>query len=182
MTSFVKILPHYTHEDYCQMEGRWELIEGIPWAMSPTPLPRHQWTSANVKYQLIDAIKKSKCKNCKVYDFIDIKIAEDTILQPDAVVVCKEINKPFLDFPATIVVEILSPSTAMKDRNNKFYIYQTQQIPYYLIIDVDKNEVEIYHLKEDGKYQLETVAPANIYIFKLDDNCSVKLPITNIWQ
>ena len=158
------------------------MIEGIPWAMSPTPLLKHQWKSVNVKYELKAAIKKSKCKNCKVYDFIDIKIAEDTIVQPDAVVVCKEINKPFLDFPATIVVEILSPFTAMKDRNNKFYIYQTQKIPYYLIIDVDKKEVEIYHLKEDGKYQLETFAPANTYIFKLDDNCSVKLLLDNIWK
>jgi len=182
MISAVKILPHYTYEDYCQWEGRWELIEGIPYAICPAPIPRHQWISANVKYELKAAIKKSKCKKCKVYDFIDIKIAEDTILQPDAVVVCKDINKPFLDFPATIVVEILSPTTAMKDRNNKFYIYQTQKIPYYLIIDDDKNEVEIYNLKEDGKYQLETVAPANTYIFKLDDNCSVKLPLGNIWE
>ncbi len=87
-----------------------------------------------------------------MYNFIDIKVADDTILQPDAVVVCKDISKPFLDFPATIVVEILSPSTAMKDRNNKFYIYQSQKISYYLIIDADKNEIEIYHLKDDGNY------------------------------
>jgi Uma2 family endonuclease len=76
-----------------------------------------------------------------VYDFIDIKVAEDTILQPDALVVCNEIIKPFLDFPAAIVVEVLSPSTAIKDRNNKFYIYQSQKIPYYIIVDTDKNEV-----------------------------------------
>jgi Uma2 family endonuclease len=182
MSSAVKILPHYTYEDYCQWEGRWELIEGIPYAMSPAPIPRHQWISVNIKYELKDAIKKSKCKKCKVYDFIDIKVTEDTILQPDAVVVCKEINKPFLDFPATIVVEILSPSTAMKDRNNKFYIYQTQKIPYYIIIDVDKNEVEIYNLQENGKYQLEIIAPSNDYIFHLDDNCTIELPLANIWE
>ena len=91
--------------------------------MSPAPVPRHQWVSSNIKAELRNAIKKAICKNCKVYDCIDIKVADDTILQPDAVVVCKEINKPFLDFAATIVVEILSPSTVIKDRNNKFYIY-----------------------------------------------------------
>lgn len=182
MSSAVKILPHYTYEEYCKWEGRWELIEGVPYAMSPAPMPRHQWISNNVKYQLTKAIKKSSCKNCKVYDFIDIKISEDTILQPDAVVVCKEITKPFLDFPAALVVEILSPATAMKDRNNKFYFYQSQKIPYYLIIDVDKNTIEIYHLKEDGKYQVEKISPAKPYRFILDSNCSVNVVLDNIWE
>lgn len=160
MLSAIKILPHYTYEEYCQCEGRWELIEGIPYAMCPASAPRHQWVSSNIKGEIRNALKKAGCKNCKVYNFIDIKVADDTILQPDAVVVCKDISKPFLDFPATIVVEMLSPSTAMKDRNNKFYIYQSQKIPYYLIIDADKNEIEIYHLKDDGNYQLEKIPPA----------------------
>jgi hypothetical protein len=37
-----KILPHYTYEDYCRWEGQWELIDGIPYAMSPMPRPQHQ--------------------------------------------------------------------------------------------------------------------------------------------
>ncbi len=41
--SAVKLLPYYTYEDYCRWEGRWELIDGIPFAMSPAPTPRHQW-------------------------------------------------------------------------------------------------------------------------------------------
>ncbi|TCK06622.1 hypothetical protein [Phorcysia thermohydrogeniphila] len=28
-------LPHYTYEDYKHWEGKWELIEGIPYAMCP---------------------------------------------------------------------------------------------------------------------------------------------------
>jgi Uma2 family endonuclease len=181
MTAPVKILPHYTYDEYAKWEGRWELIEGIPYAMSPAPIPRHQWVSANVKGELRDNIKKAGCKHCKVYDFIDIKTADDTVLQPDAVVVCKEIKKPFLDFPAAIVVEILSPSTAMKDRNNKFYIYQAFKIPYYIIIDVEKNSSEIYHLKADDKYALENVID-NTYPFILDDTCTVNINLSKIWE
>jgi len=182
MSSAIKILPHYTYEEYRQWEGRWEIIEGIPYAMTPTPLPGHQWINSNIKFELKDAIKKSGCKNCKVYDFIDIKVSDDTVLQPDAVVVCKEINKPFLDFPAALVVEILSPSTAMKDRNNKFYIYQSQKIAYYLIIDIDKNEIEIYRLDADGKYELEKVSTTESYPFILDKNCTVNIVLNNIWE
>lgn len=182
MSSAIKILPHYTYADYCLWEGRWEIIEGIPYAMSPAPNPRHQWVSSNIKGELRNAIKKTGCKNCKVYDFIDIMVSDDTVLQPDAVVVCGEINKAFLDFPAAIVVEILSPSTAIKDRNNKFNAYQYQKIPYYIIIDVEKNEIEIYHLKEDEKYYLENISSDLPYSFHLDDSCSVDVQMKNIWE
>ena len=42
MEAKVLNLPHYTYDDYCQWEGRWELIGGIPFAMSPLPVPVHQ--------------------------------------------------------------------------------------------------------------------------------------------
>ena len=111
MSSAVKILPHYTYEDYCNWEGRWELIDGIPYAMSPAPIPGHQMIAANLIYEFKDAIKKNECRHCKVYDFIDVKISEDTILQPDVSIVCKPITKNFLDFPAALVVEILESLT-----------------------------------------------------------------------
>jgi Uma2 family endonuclease len=182
MSSAVKILPHYTYDEYCLWEGRWELIEGIPYAMSPSPSPLHQWICSNIKGELRNAVKKSGCKDCKVYDFIDIKISEDTILQPDALVVCKPITKAFLDFPPSLVVEILSPSTAMKDRNNKFHIYQVQKISYYLTIDPDKQEVEIYKLNSEGKYILEKTDPALPFTFAFDGDCSAELILSNIWD
>ena len=182
MSSLAKVLPHYTYEEYCQWEGRWEIIEGIPYSMSPAPIPRHQKIANRIKYELTGAIIKSGCKECTVYDFLDIKIAEDTVVQPDALIVCKEIVKRFLDFPAALVVEVLSPSTVMKDRNNKFYIYQSQKIPYYIIIDADKNEIEVYHLKEDGKYQLEKITLTDPYNFILDEGCSIDVILNNIWS
>jgi hypothetical protein len=42
MAGAIKILPHYTYSDYEQWEGQWELIDGIPYAMSPLPVPKHQ--------------------------------------------------------------------------------------------------------------------------------------------
>lgn len=182
MDSRFTILPHYTYKDYCKWEGRWEVINGIPYAMSPAPVPKHQWVASNIKGELRNAIKKSGCKNCKVYDFIDVVVKDDTIVQPDALIVCKEITKPFLDFPAALVVEILSPSTAMKDRNNKFYIYQSQKIPYYLIVDADKNTVEIYCLNTEEKYELIPSIQNQPFTFTLDENCKIDVLLDNIWE
>jgi hypothetical protein len=38
----IEDLPHYTYDDYVQWEGNWEIINGIPYAMSPAPSKKHQ--------------------------------------------------------------------------------------------------------------------------------------------
>jgi Uma2 family endonuclease len=182
MESALRILPHYTYQDYLEWEGRWEIIEGIPYAMSPAPTPRHQWLKVNVMSELRNAIKKSKCGHYKVYDFIDFKPQEDIVIQPDALIVCGEIEKNFLDFPPALVVEILSPSTALKDRNNKYVIYEAQKIPYYLIVDPDKNTIEIYKLNQEQKYISESFDSAIPYQFHLTDGCMIDVTPSNIWQ
>ena len=92
-----KYLPNYTYEDYCQWEGQWELIEGIPFAMSPMPEPIHQTAKGNLYANFEIALKKS-CKDCKAYLPIDWKIKESTILQPDLLIVCQKIEKKVFRF------------------------------------------------------------------------------------
>ena len=179
--SAVKLLPYYTYDDYCHWEGRWELIEGIPFAMSPAPTPRHQWIVANIICEFLTLIKKLGYKQCKVFSFLETKIKEDTIVRSDCSVVCKPIAKKFLDFPAALVVEILSPVTALKDRHTKFSIYEKFGIKYYMIVDEEKNEIEIYSLV-DSKYSLQPVNTDSTFIFTLDDDCRIELLLNNIWE
>ena len=86
------------------------------------------------------------CKNSKTYQPIDYRVADDTIVQPDMLVVCGEITKKYLDFPPALVAEILSPVTALKNRHSKFSIYEKQGIAYYIIISPETEEAEIYQL------------------------------------
>lgn len=173
-----KIIPHYTYEDWIHWEGSWELIEGHPIAMSPAPTPRHQKVSAKIISQLTSAVEKSKCQHCTVYNFIDYKIEEDTIVQPDILIVCGEIEKKYLDFPPAFVVEILSPATALKDRHTKFDLYQHQKVKYYLIVDLDKEIIEIFEM-HNGKYV--QASRTNPYMFNLTDSCSIKPNLSNIF-
>lgn len=177
----VKLLPYYTYEDYCNWEGRWELIDGIPFAMSPAPIPRHQWLAANIMTEFRVAIRKAKCKHCKVYDFIDVKVKEDTILQPDCLIVCSPISKKFLDFPPALVVEILSPATALKDRHTKFSIYEKFGIKYYIIVDEKREEAEAFRL-DNSEYVPEKFSPKNPLTFYLDTDCKIDLLFQNIWE
>ncbi|WP_262915581.1 Uma2 family endonuclease [Niabella ginsengisoli] len=58
MSSVNKLLPHYTYEDWVLWEGKWELIDGIPYAMSPSPMPRHQRIAAELRYEFTSALKE----------------------------------------------------------------------------------------------------------------------------
>jgi Uma2 family endonuclease len=110
-----KHLPHYTYEDYKHWEGRWELIQGIPFAMSPQPSFQHQRVSQRIAYELERALEG--CTRCRAVLPVDWKIAEDTIVQPDNMLVCREVTNPsYLEKPPVLVFEVLSASTEQKDR------------------------------------------------------------------
>jgi Uma2 family endonuclease len=179
----VNILPHYTYDDYCLWEGRWEIIDGIPYAMSPTPSIRHQWITGNIIGELRSALMVNGCNSgCKVLNLVDIKITEDTVVQPDATVVCGETGKLYLDFPPVIAVEVLSPSSKIKDRNAKFDRYQKFGVPYYMIVDADINQVEIFRLSEEKVYIKQLPDSSNSFTFQLTDHCNIFLSLSRIWE
>lgn len=94
-------------------------------------------------------------------------------------VVCGEITKKYLDFPPALVVEILCPATALKDRHSKYSIYESQGIPYYLIVDPDAEQVEIYKMN-GGVYSLDKNGKLFSYQFSLG-GCSATIDFKEIW-
>lgn len=174
-----KIIPHYTYDDWIHWEGKWELIDGHPIAMSPTPVPPHQRAAAELITELTLALRKSSCKKCKVYDSLDYKITDDTILVPDILIICGDVKKKYLDFAPVLIVEILSPSTALRDRNTKYDLYREQGVEYYLIVDVDKKSIEVYRLQGE-QYSLQ--ATDSSYIFQLNDDCPIIPDMSSIFN
>ena len=177
MAGTARILPHYTYVDYEHWSDQWELIEGIPHAMSPLPIPKHQRIATRLTSQFFNQLEN--CLGCAVYQPLDYRIADDTILQPDMLVVCGEIVKNYLDFSPALVVEILSPSTALKDRHTKYAIYQSEKIPYYLIISPDTEEVEVFQL-ENGEYKLKNKSHSFEHQFDFG-TCSATIDFNKIW-
>ena len=59
---------YYTFEDYQHWQGDWELIEGMPYAMTPSPTVTHQTVALNVasliKLNLNN--QSNHCENCSV--------------------------------------------------------------------------------------------------------------------
>ena len=65
-----------------------------------------------------------------------------------------ERRKPtYLDGPADVVVEIVSPESAAHDRGEKFYEYEAASIPEYWLIDPVRQQAEFYLLGADGLFR-----------------------------
>ncbi|MEI9959055.1 MAG: Uma2 family endonuclease [Ferruginibacter sp.] len=173
-----RLIPHYTYEDWKLWEGKWELHEGYPIAMSPAPVPEHQRVANNIKTEFTFALKN--CEDCVVYDPIDCVIADDVIFIPDALIVCKPITKKYLDFTPALVVEVLAPSTALRDRVTKYAVYEKQGVKYYLIIDVEKRAVEIFENK-NGAFEIAHISNNNFNFLLGEQGCSGNINLEEIW-
>ena len=171
-------IPKYTYEDYQHWEDPWELIEGIPYAMTPLPSIRHQNLSGNIHFQLKSLLKT--CGQCRAFLPINWKISEDTILQPDNCVVCDEIVENYLTHAPILIFEILSPSTALKDKNIKYQLYQEQGVQYYIIVNPQTNGAEVFELKKQSYEKLADVRNETI-LFNLGE-CQISFDFSQIWD
>ena len=64
------------------------------------------------------------------------------------------LKKTFLDGPADLVVEIISPESRARDRGDKFFEYEAGGIPEYWLIDPIREQAEFYQRGENGIYRL----------------------------
>ena len=111
---------------------------------------------------------------------LDGKINEKTVVQPDLMIICNDFATAFLEFPPSIVIEILSPSTSYKDRHEKYELYQEQQVKYYLIIDPDFNKIEIYELAVN-EYHPVAVSPGK-FEFLPENKCTISVDFDGVFD
>lgn len=69
----------------------------------------------------------------------------------------------YLDGPADLVVEIISPESVGRDRGDKFYEYEAAGIPEYWLLDPQARRAEFYQLDAAGVYQLTAPDQEGIY-------------------
>ena len=161
----------YTYADYLTWldDKRRELINGFVHLMTPAPRRRHQGISFIIGGYFFNYLKN---KNCKAYTApFDVRFPKKgetadekiyTVVQPDISVICDQ-NK--LDDRGCIgapdlIIEILSPSTAKKDMNDKFDLYQESGVKEYWIVNPNDENINVFFLDKNGKYQLYTYRPA----------------------
>ncbi len=169
--------PRYTYNDYKNWKEDWELIDGYPMQMLPSATSSHNKVQLNLIFQLKTGLKSldPDC-NCSLFFELDWKINQETVVRPDIMVVCGQMNSDFLEMPPVLIVEIVSPTSVKKDRNIKFELYRENGVKYYILADYTKKTIEIFQLIDNLYKQVE------ITTFNIDKDCNVTLDFDNIWS
>ena len=177
MSEAVEMKKMTIEEYYALPEGtRAELIYGVIYDMSPSPLRIHQDISEELNFKIKSFVKKNK-GNCKVYSApFDVKLNEDTVVQPDISVICdntKLTDKGCSGAP-DFIIEIAS-SNALNDYVRKLNLYAESGVREYWIVDPRTEKVKVYLLEEDyavKQYKFTDDVPVNIYGGELTINIS----------
>jgi Uma2 family endonuclease len=156
----VKELKHYTYDEFIKLNNdetkRMELIFGQIYMMAGASAI-HQKIVGNIFFHL-------RSKNITTCDLMiapfDIKLRVDNqinVVQPDVMMFCEE--------DLCGVFEVLSKSTAYKDKKIKKRLYKQAKIKEYFIIDGNNKIVEKFTLV-GNEYKLE--------VFGEDDEMEIK--------
>lgn len=144
----------FTYEDYLrwQDEERWEIIGGEAYLMTPAPSIRHQKISLRISALFAQFFKGRGCSAFAAPT--DVVFDEQNVVQPDLLVVCDQskITENNIKGPPDLIVEILSPSTALKDKREKKSLYERFGVREYLIVYPAEDLVERLVLGDDGRY------------------------------
>lgn len=133
-----------------------EKMDGVIYDMSPSPSFIHGIINSNIHTIIKQGLKNSVCLvSMENLDFKYHPDVNDDYLCPDIMVICdrKHLKGGAYSGIPKFVVEVLSPSTAKRDRAEKKDIYEQTGVEEYWIVS-PRGAVEIYYL-ENGKYVLD---------------------------
>jgi len=124
--------------------NRYECIGG-ELLVTPSPRPVHVIAQELLREELNQALRAAG-ESLRVFNAEqDFHPTATDLVQPDLFVLRKRATASMrLDSPGCVVlvVEVLSPSTAARDRGIKRLLYQRAGVPEYWIVDVDARRIE----------------------------------------
>jgi Uma2 family endonuclease len=127
---------------------RFELVDGVL-LVSPLPRPRHQLAAT----QLAVLLHPVRPEGTQFYcPSIAWRVSESTVFEPDGILVrLSEVFDRGLDGTPLLVIEILSPSTRLRDLGLKRRAYEEAGLPWYWIVNADKPRLTVLRLV-DGRF------------------------------
>ncbi len=145
-----RVLENYTFEDYLNIDSttqeRVELIFGKIYMMAGASA-LHQDTVGSIFFHLkLISKEKNRCLP-RVAPF-DLKLelnGEINVVQPDLMLFCED-EKP------CAVFEVLSPSTALKDKSVKKELYEKSGILEYFLVNAEYKIIDKFELI-DSEYK-----------------------------
>jgi Uma2 family endonuclease len=154
---------HWTYADYLTWpdDERWEIIDGVAYAMTPAPTTAHQRILRNLAFAINVQLDG---KDCELFLApFDVRLSQnkqqsdnyiETVVQPDIIIVCdsSKIDDRGCNGAPELVIEILSPSTSKYDLSEKRYLYERHAVGEIWFVHPLDKMIMIFYLQENGKY------------------------------
>ncbi len=101
-------------------------------------------------------------KPCRVFSSdmkLTIASANNATYYPDVMVVCDRTDSdPYVKQKPCLLIEVLSPSTAMLDRREKLFNYQQlASLQEYVLVSQSEVKVELYRRDRDGGWLVQSL-------------------------
>ncbi|MCD8118494.1 MAG: Uma2 family endonuclease [Lachnospiraceae bacterium] len=164
----------YTVRDYYALpeDERVELIDGWFYDMA-SPSFRHEMIGGEIYVAFRDYIRKKDGKCIALNASMDTQVdrTDKTILQPDVFILCDQDKRRRSSIYGApdLMVEILSPSTAIKDKTIKLDKYRESGVREYWIVDPEEKEVLVYRFPDTKfdvlptRYTFKDEVPVGIF-------------------
>lgn len=87
--------------------------------------------------------------------------------EPDILFIAQEhldrLKETYVEGPADLVVEIVSPESRLRDRGEKYAEYEMGGVREYWLIDPEERQADFYELDERGRYRRREPDSEGIY-------------------
>jgi Uma2 family endonuclease len=131
--------------------NRYEILDG-ELVTTPRPPIYHQIVSGNLTARL-DAHVSRNSLGTLLFAPVAVRLDETTIVQPDLLFVAADrahiVNELSIDAAPNLLIEILSPSTAKRDRTVKAQLYAKLGVDHYWIVDPEAQQIEAFEREGD---------------------------------
>ena len=150
----------FTYDDYLNTpeDKRYELLDGDLVALS-SPEEFHQRVSILLGTKLVQFAVENHLGRVYHAPF-DVVLSDLNVAQPDLIFVSNEradiITPANIQGAPDLVVEILSPSTATRDKTIKRSLYARHGITEYWMVDLTEKTITVLRLGEHGFEDVDT--------------------------
>lgn len=144
----------WTYEEFARLptsgSTRYEVIAG-ELVVTPGPWMRHQRIVGKL-YQTLVAFVEAERLGEVFLGPLDILFGVGDYLEPDLTFVRRDhahlLAERGIEGAPDLVVEVLSPSTAKRDRGVKLERYRVYGVPEYWVVDPEARTIEVWQLAE----------------------------------
>jgi Uma2 family endonuclease len=154
--------PDLTYAEYLayehESEVKHEFVNGQAFAMAGAS-EDHNVIASNLVACIRPSLRGTGCRVFSSDMKLTIAEANNATYYPDVMVVCDRTDSdPYVKQKPCLLIEVLSPSTALLDRREKLFNYQKlESLQEYVLVSQSEVKVELYRKDLDGGWLVQSL-------------------------